>query len=90
MNLDKPNTKKVDFSNDHTKVNKQCEWFKSRGVSPVDSALLFGHYSLEVSELEKAVVEVVQMENTHKQEGSGNENPGEQLGDRKLLQAQVL
>ena len=34
-------------------------------------------------------MEVVQMENTHKQEGSGNENPGEQPGDRKLLQAQV-
>lgn len=59
-------------------------------VSPVDSALLFGHHGLEVSELEKAVMEVVQMENTHKQEGSGNENPGEQLGNRKPLQSQVL
>lgn len=59
-------------------------------VSPVDNALLFGHHSLEVGELEEMVVEVVQVKNTHQQEGGGNENPGEQLGHGKLLQAQVL
>lgn len=59
-------------------------------VSPVDSALLFGHHSLEVGELEEADVEVVQVENTRQQEGSGDENPGEQHGDTKLLQAQVV
>lgn len=59
-------------------------------ASPVDRALLFGHHSLEVRELEEAVVEVVQVENTHQQEGSRDENPGEQLGHRELLQAQVL
>lgn len=58
-------------------------------VSPVDCALLFGHYSLEVGELEEAVVEVVQVENTHQQEGSRNANPGEQLSQFKLLQAHV-
>ena len=35
-------------------------------------------------------MEVMQMENTHQQEGSGNENLGEQLGKRKRLQTQVL
>ncbi len=62
---------------------------QTEGVSPVDSALLFGHYSLEVSELEETVVEVVQVENTHQQEESGNENPGEEHGDIKPLQAEV-
>lgn len=46
-------------------------------ASPVDSALLFGHQALEVSELEEALVEVMQVENAHQQEGSRNENPGE-------------
>lgn len=52
---------------------------------PVDSALLFSHHSLEVGEREEAVVEVVQVENTHQQEGRGNENPGEQHGKAELL-----
>lgn len=59
-------------------------------VSPVDRALLFGHDGLQVGELEEVVVEVVQMEDARQQEGSGDENPGEQLGHRELLQAQVL
>lgn len=59
-------------------------------VSPVYRALLFGYYSLEVGELEEVVVEVVEVENTHKEEGSGDENPGEQHGDGETLQAQVL
>lgn len=53
--------------------------------SPVDSALLFSHHSLEVGEREEAVVEVVQVENTHQQEGRGNENPGEQHGEAERL-----
>lgn len=64
---------------------------RSRGAaSPVDSALLFGHQSLEVSELEEALVEVMQVENAHQQEGSGNENPGEQHGQAELLQPEVI
>ena len=59
-------------------------------VSPVDRALLFGHYGLEVGELEEALVEVVQVENAHQQEGSRNENPCEQHGDIKPRQAQVV
>lgn len=35
-------------------------------------------------------MEIVQVENTHQQEGSGYENPGEQRGERKSLQAQVI
>lgn len=61
---------------------------KAACVSPVDSALFFSHYSLEVSELEKAVMEIVQVENTRQQEGRGNENPDEQLAQLELLQAQ--
>lgn len=63
-------------------------WKKAACVSPVDSALFFSHYSLEVSELEKAVMEIVQVENTRQQEGRGNENPDEQLAQLELLQAQ--
>lgn len=56
-------------------------WAKEnkRRVSPVYSALLFGHYSLEIGELEEAVVEVVQVKNTHQQEGSWDENLDEQV-----------
>lgn len=59
-------------------------------VSPIDSALLFGHHSLEVCELKEAVMEVVEVQNAHQQEGSGNENPGEKHGKAKLLQAEVI
>lgn len=59
-------------------------------ISPVNGALLFSYYSLEISELEEMIMEVVQVENADQQEGGGNENPGEQLGHRELLQAQVL
>lgn len=59
---------------------KKKENFTDRSTgpaSPVDSALLFGHQGLEVSELEEVLVEVMKVENAHQQEGSGNENPGE-------------
>lgn len=59
-------------------------------VSPVDRALLFGYDGLQVGELEEAVVEVVQMENTHEQEGSWDENPGEEFGHGELLKPEVL
>lgn len=60
------------------------------GVSPVDRALLFGHHSLKIGELQEAVVEVVKVKNAHQQEGGGNENPGEQQRQAELLQAQVV
>lgn len=86
MNLNQiQKSKKSKLLNDGLVKRRQTE-----RVSPVDSALLFGHYSLEVSELQEAVMEVVHVENTHQQEGCGNENPGEQHGDSKLLQAQIL
>lgn len=59
-------------------------------LSPVNRALLFSHDSLQVGELQKAVMEVVQVENTHQQERGGDEDPGEKLGHSKLLQSQVL
>jgi len=69
MNLHKPGKKRA-------KKSTSQLWFepkkKKERVSPVDSALLFGHYSLEIGELEEAVMEVVQVENTHQQERCGN------------------
>lgn len=65
--------------------------FQSQGrVSPVDRALLFGDHGLEIGELEEAVVEVVQVQDAHQQEGGGDEDPGEQHGQAKGLQAQVV
>lgn len=52
--------------------NQQCSGKKTKRkghFSPVDNALIFGHHSLEIGELEKAVMEIVQVEDTHKQEG---------------------
>ena len=67
-----------------------CEKTKRKGhFSPVDNALIFGHHSLEIGELEKAVMEIVQVEDTHKQEGWGNENPGKKHCKTELLQAEV-
>lgn len=76
-------------------MEKESELFNNERkqatrASPVDRALLFSHDSLEVGELQEAVVEVVQVENAHKQEGSGNANPREQHAQRELLYAQVL
>lgn len=59
-------------------------------VSPVDSALLFGHQGLQVCELEEAFVEVMQVEYAHQEEGSGDEYPGEKHGQAKLLQPEVV
>lgn len=72
---------------------KEPQNFTARSTghaSPVDSALLFGHQGLEVGKLEEALVEVMQVENTHQQEGSGNENPGEQHSQAKRLQPEVI
>lgn len=63
---------------------------RARRVSPVDSGLLFGHQGLQVCELEETLVEVVQVEYAHQQEGSRDEYPGEQHGQAKLLQPEVV
>lgn len=74
--------------------DQQCSrrvWGNGTGlVSPVDSGLLFGHQGLEVCELEEALVEVMQVEDAHEQEGSRDEDPGEQHGQAKLLQPEVV
>lgn len=90
------------FCNSHVKVNQAKHKKKqilnngldtrqqTGSLSPVNSALLFGYHGLEVGELKEAVVEVVQVENTHQQEGRGYENPGEKQGKTELLQAEVV
>lgn len=59
-------------------------------ISPVNGALLFSYYSLEIRQLEEMIMEIVQVKNADQQEGGGDENPGEQHGHGELLQAQVL
>lgn len=50
-------------------------------ASPVDGAFFFGYHGLQVGELQEGFVEIVQVEDTHQQEGSGNKDPGEQHGN---------
>lgn len=74
------------------RVNFSCKTAakSTERVPPVDRALLFGDHGLKIGELEEAVVEVVQVQDAHQQEGGGDEDPGEQHGQAKGLQAQVV
>lgn len=57
---------------------------------PGDGALLFVGHSLDVGELQKALVEIVQMQDTHQQEPRGNEDSSKESRNRELLQPEIL
>lgn len=59
-------------------------------LSPVNSALLLGHHSLQVSELQEAIMEVVEVQDAHQEEAGGDEDPREELSHGEPLQAEAL
>ena len=53
--------------------------------SPVNAALLLGCHSVQVGQLQKAFMEVVQVNIAHQQEGGGDEDSFEEFPQMKML-----
>ena len=53
--------------------------------SPVDGAVFLAGNGLQVREFQEAVVEVVQVQDAHQQEGRGDEYAREELSHRELF-----